>query len=57
VRTALAAIGGSADLQVVAAAFAGKRTQKRLCEVGETLEMLAEWGQVVGVENGRYAVG
>jgi hypothetical protein len=37
-------------------AFAGKRTQKRLVEVEEILEMLVDLGQVVG-ENGRDAAG
>lgn len=36
---------------------AGKRTQKRLAEVEEILEMLVVMGQAVGVGNGRYAAG
>ncbi len=57
VRAALAALAGPADLPAVASAFAGKRTQKRLGEVEEILEMLVSLGQVVGVGNGRYAAG
>ncbi len=57
VRAALAAFDGPADLPAVASAFAGKRTQKRLGEVEEILEMLVSLGQVVGVGNGRYAAG
>jgi len=57
VRAALAAFHGPADLPAVASAFAGKRTQKRLSEVEEILEMLVSLGQVVGVGNDRYATG
>ncbi|MBK8932516.1 MAG: hypothetical protein IPM76_09425 [Chloroflexi bacterium] len=49
--------GYTADLPAVASAFAGKRTQKRLGEVEEILEMLVSLGQVVGVGNGRQAAG
>ena len=41
----------------VTAVFAGKRTQKRLSEVEDILEMLVSLGQAVSVENGKYAVG
>ncbi len=57
VRAALAAFDGPADLPAVASAFAGKRTQKRLSEVEEILEMLVSLGQVVGVGVGRMGVG
>ncbi len=39
------------------AVFAGIRTQKRLSEVEDILEMLVSLGQAVSVEDGKYAVG
>jgi len=57
VRAALAAMDGPADLPTVAAAFKGKRTQKRLGEIEEILDMLVMLGQAVEGEDGRYAAG
>ncbi|MCA9970236.1 MAG: hypothetical protein KC425_08475 [Anaerolineales bacterium] len=57
VRTAVAALDGPADVATIAQAFAGKRTQKRLAEVEEVLEMLVALGQVQDAGDGRYAAG
>jgi len=56
-RAALTAINGPTDLNTVTAAFAGKRTAKRLAEIKEILEMLVMLGQAVDAGNGRYAAG
>jgi len=47
VRTILAGFGGPVSVAEVAGGFNGRSTQKRLQEVGEILEMLAELGQIV----------
>lgn len=46
IRTVIGAGNAPADVNDIAAAFQGKRTQKRLSEVGEILEMLAELGPI-----------
>lgn len=55
IRAALSALAAPADVEQVAACFDGRRTQKRLDEVGEILEMLAELGQI-GQEEGSYTM-
>ncbi len=56
VRAILSAFAGPVGVEEVAGGFNGRRTQKRLAEISEILEMLAELGQVVE-ENGKYTVG
>jgi len=53
IRAALSAFAVPAGVDAVAACFDGRRTQKRLEEVGEILEMLVALGQI-GQENGNY---
>ncbi|MCA9919914.1 MAG: hypothetical protein KC445_18280, partial [Anaerolineales bacterium] len=55
VRTVLAGFGGPVSVAEVAGGFNGRSTPKRLQEVGEILEMLAELGQIVENE-GKFAV-
>lgn len=55
VRSVLAAFAGPVGVEEVAGAFAGRRTPKRLAEVGEILDMLVALGQVEE-ENGQYSV-
>ena len=55
VRTVLAGFGSPVSVEMVAEGFNGRRTQKRLAEVEEILEMLAELGQIVENE-GKFAV-
>lgn len=57
VRAALTAIDGPADLTAVAAAFAGRRTAKRLGEIEEILDMLVLLGQAENTGDGRYVAG
>ena len=54
VRTILAGFGSPVSVENVAEGFKGRRTQKRLAEVEEILEMLAELGQIVENE-GKFA--
>lgn len=56
VRAVLSAFDEPVGVNEVAGGFNGRRTQKRLDEVGEILEMLAELGQIVE-ENEKYTVG
>jgi hypothetical protein len=53
VRAALAAAAGPVDAGTLAALF-GRRTQKRLAQISELLEMLAALGQARAVGDGRY---
>jgi len=55
-RDALNACDGPVGVEELAAAFNGRRTQKRLSEIRDILEMLAGLGQI-REENGRYAPG
>lgn len=56
VRSLLVDFGSPVALDAVAGGFKGRRTSKRLAEVGEILEMLAELGQIVE-DDGAYMVG
>jgi hypothetical protein len=53
VRAALAAAAGPVDAGTLAGLF-GRRTQKRMAQISELLEMLAALGQARAVGDGRY---
>ena len=55
VRAVLAGLAGPTGVEGVAAGFNGNRTQKRLDEVGEILEMLVALGQI-GEADGKYTI-
>lgn len=55
VRAVLAGLAGPTGVEGVAAGFNGNRTQKRLEEVGEILEMLVALGQI-GEGDGTYTM-
>jgi hypothetical protein len=54
VRAVLAAFDGPVGVDEAAGGFNGRRTQKRLNEVGDILEMLVALRQIEG-ENGKYS--
>lgn len=55
IRTVIAALNAPAEFNAIAAAFQGKRTQKRLSGVREILKMRAELGQIRRAGEKRYA--
>ena len=56
VRAVLSAWAGPVGVEEVAGAFSGRRTQKRLTEISEILEMLVALGQIE-MESGKYTSG
>lgn len=56
VRAALASFARPVDVADIAGNFNGPRTQKRLEEVGDILDMLTALGQA-GVQEGKYSLG